>query len=414
MKFDEIITKHAFLLVFFMGFFALWNTHHHPVNTIALILGVIFVWLHLENRLPLFRQLLLAGIIFILLFSPMIRYSLLNQDERISDVPPAIKAAAQYVIAEKNPYSESYYGTILEKSIPYNTAFWTSTGRAYLSMESFVYMPAIFLAAVPFELAFPGQSYGWLAIIILVGCLCMLIFLGPKHIEWMLVLLFLNPIIFTSSTHLHSVDFLLLFFLLVFMVGMKNRLPWMSGIALGLAFSTKLYVLIVVPFLVYYLWKHHQKKTLAFAAATVLLIQGPFVIWNPMAYLQDVVFLAVGTGTASLSIWKQFYGIFPTLVNLNLISAELGWIALPFMIGVFGIVFWQFIKKTGSLSRTFGYGCICIIGVFMFSKHFTDNYLTFPFFILILYFLSLDSPFYEIEKNVSPPTLSVLEKNQGQ
>ncbi len=389
MNFSNWIAKNGFLLFFAVAFFSTWMVSGTVTKTGGLFFALLFGYAHLKNWDRRVQLMLLSLVIVIVIFLPLAIKGIANSDKIFSDVPVAIKIATQTLASGKNPYVENYYGTILDEATPYNIQFWERTGRPYLSLEHFAYMPTIFLASFPFEWAFPTVSYAWLALTILGICFILVYFLAPTQVEWIWCVLFLNPFTWTSALHMHSVDFLLLFFLLLFVMGWKKKNDWLMGISLGLALGTKIYVWIAAPFLVYYFISTRQKKVLGGLALSALFVHGPFLLWNTFAYLDDVVGLAVGSGTTSLTIWKEFYGLFPLLSRAGIISVEATSAVLLLMAIVFAYLFYRYTSKQRDLLATLAYSGLTTVCVFFVSKHFTNNYLTFPLFLGVIYLIGL-------------------------
>jgi hypothetical protein len=76
--------------------------------------------------------------------------------------------------------------------------------------------------------------------------------------------------------------------------------PWGAGVALGLAAATKQTAWVLVPFLILALRDHAgrgaRRRGTAAAAAIVVPVVVPFLLWRPGAFIEDVIRFPIGLG----------------------------------------------------------------------------------------------------------------------
>lgn len=195
-----------------------------------------------------------------------------------------------------------------------------------------------------------------------------------------------NPLLIWISSAWGMFDIYMVNFILLFMLALRKRNLWLSGISFALAISTKLFPVFFLPVAAIYAIKNLSDKRQiiqAFAgfAFTLLLINFPFFITSPRGFLNQNLLMHLQRPPQGLSIpalsyyYSDFYNI-PT----NLITNLASFIAF-FSILVFS---WIGIAKIRS-DRTFITSLIAIYtSVLLFNKVTNEQYFVVLVVLLIL------------------------------
>ena len=193
------------------------------------------------------------------------------------------------------------------------------TGKAP-EFESKVSYPAFaFLSLVPFA---------WLktnnALPLYLMCYLLIVFIGWKAVRpemrpWLILLSLANVSMLTSVLN-GIVDILYILFILLAWLLREQR--WWSVVFLGLACATKQLAWFFLPFYAILIWRHSGPKEaaarLGVAGGIALVINLPFILWNPHAWLAGVLapvadpMYPSGVGIVALGLTP----IFPLLPGL--------------------------------------------------------------------------------------------------
>jgi len=187
--------------------------------------------------------------------------------------------------------------------------------------ESKVSYPALsFLTLVPvIWLHLPNVIPFYLASYLL------LVFLGwkfarPELRPWLLVFSMTNVPMW-SSVFGGNLD--IFYSILILMVWLLRERTWASSLFLGLALATKQIAWFFIPFYIILIWRSYGFREIAFrlliAGSIGLIINLPFILWNPSAWLTGILtpiadpMFPLGAGLVGLG-FTPFLPVFPPFV----------------------------------------------------------------------------------------------------
>ena len=292
------------------------------------------------------------------------------------------EAAAQFVLAGKNPYVENYYQTPLALA-PFDVKGLTVNP----ALEHFTYLPLTFLLPAPWQ-ALLGSSFD-LRYVHLIFFLLMLIVAtrltqNPQKRLLLVMALGLNPL-FVGPLVEGRNDVMVLSWLIFTWALLQRGKITASAITLALACGTKHPAVVFVPFYFVYLsqrgtWRERvrrvQKPFLIWAGLTALIIM-PWFLMNPGAFLDDTVSYLNGTSAVSYPISGFSFGML--LVSLGVLPSNMA----QFPFGVLQIAlglpaaFWLLRRqwREPNLPAAIA-GCAILLFIAQFfSRIFNDNYL---------------------------------------
>ena len=270
-----------------------------------------------------------------------------------------IEAAARFVLAGKDPYVVDYLGTPL--------ADWglSESGlQTHSPLYHLVYTPLAFLLAVPGE-AIIRPLTGWYdhRVMVLVCYLVNLVIIrrlaaSPTAMRALVVVVGLNPLLLTSYTY-GNVDALVFTgWLLTYMCAIQRR--WtLAFLTLGLTIATKQISAVAVPYLALH-WLsverlHTPRQVLgpivSFVVPLVLII-GPFFLWDPHAFIEDTVFFVVGGIPDSYPVsGMSLQALLPSHPSITVALSVIGWGVLVPLLALSGYLTW----RTRSLRATLAF-----------------------------------------------------------
>lgn len=381
---NDFLNQYVLLLLVLIGFFSVWYYKPSVLQTFSLMGLIGYVYFYCFRPSPQLRLVFLSITIFSLIFIPIAANVILNNDVSVSDVPVLLNAGTEYASQGKNPYSETYYNTVVSESAISNAGFWKRMGSDYLAFIHFPYLGGVFALTLPYEWVFPHESYAGLLFILLLVIFSLIITFYRPSAEFFLPIIFLNPLINFSLNTLNSVDFLFLFLILFGVISWQRGYPLLAGIFWGLMMSIKTYNLVFLPFLGWWIFKQREFRVGWGAFATILLANGFFLMWDAYSYLDDVFFSLIGGRSTDLTIWTDFSGFMPLLVKMGVISSHDAGLSIILVLASFFTIFWFFIQqKNSSFVHVWVYSAIAGFFLLFFSKHMPPNYLTLPFFLLV-------------------------------
>ncbi|MBM3282488.1 MAG: DUF2029 domain-containing protein [Candidatus Diapherotrites archaeon] len=372
------------ILVLLLPFFW-WQFVPIAFKTISLLALIGYLFLIYFNRFPFLRLFLLIILFFFLSWG--ILFSLALANSPASDVVVSMEVATRALLSGQNPYAMDFHSSpLLNATASINEPGWIAKGQdSYLLYTHFPYTPAIFLVTIPFSLAFPTLSFYWICFLLLwiLFFFILLMIKDPFLREGMLLFIFLNPFILFSVLLGHVADFLGLVLLLHFVFFVFRHRFFLAGLTLGLLVLTKLYFLLLVPFLLVYFFEARQKGLFRGLLVSMFMMSLPFLVWDPLPFLDDTILIYLRSGPGNLVIWKDTVGIFPLLASIGIISPQLEWVPTLTMLTVFILIFVFFLRqKNHSFSHALAYSTLASTAVLFFSKFFSFNYLSLPFTLL--------------------------------
>lgn len=159
---------------------------------------------------------------------------------------------------------------------------------------------------------------------------------------WLLLLALANVPMLTEAM---SGNLDLLYTLLIVLAWLLREKRWSSSLALGLAIASKQLAWFFVPFYVLLIWRQHGLREvwirLLIAGSLFLVINLPFLIWNPSAWLAGILapmadpMFPLGVGLISLSS----YHLLPYLPSWAYLGLEAS--AMVYML----IYYWRICRS---------------------------------------------------------------------
>jgi len=222
--------------------------------------------------------------------------------------------AVRMLLQGKNPYTENYFGTPLEKA-----PFPRSPSPALYHLA---YLPFTFLVHVPFaDLIWQGG--GWydgrvlyVAMLLLSLLLCVGMAVRDERRLALVIALGLNlPLLDFTAEGRNDIVGLCLVLLSLYLAARNRRT--LSMVVMGLGCASKQTIWFILPFYALYLVRgdlsFRSLRQLAFQAwplyLTIALIIGPFLIWDARAFVEDTVFYLTGQTAHSYPLWGMGFGM---------------------------------------------------------------------------------------------------------
>jgi len=292
------------------------------------------------------------------------------------------EAAAQFVLAGKNPYVETYYQTPLALA-PFDVKGLTVNP----ALEHFAYLPLTFLLPLPLQ-AVLGNSFD-LRYVHLIFFIAMLLIAtrltqNPQKRLLLVMALGLNPL-FVGPLIEGRNDVMVLSWLIFTWALLQRGKIAASAVTLALACGTKHPAMVFVPFYFVYLsaqgtWRERVQRVLKpvviWAGLTALIIV-PWFVMNPGAFIDDTVSYLNGTSVVSYPISGFSFGVL--LVSLGLLPSNMAQFpfgVLQIVIGLplaYGLLRRQW-RRPDLPAAIAGFAILLFISQF-FSRIFNDNYL---------------------------------------
>jgi hypothetical protein len=260
-----------------------------------------------------------------------------------------VEAAARFVLAGQNPYVVDYLDTPV--------ADWgrsESGSQTHPPLYHFVYTPLAFLSAVPGE-AIIRPLTGWYdhRVVLLVCYLVNLVLVGQMATSHaagraMLVTIGLNPLLLTSYTYGNIDALVFTGWLLTYLFAVKRR--WsMEFLALGLAITSKQISAVAMPFLVSYWLSVERPHTLKQVAGPVMsfviplvLLIGPFFVWNPQAFVEDTVLFIIGGTPDSYPVsGMSLQALLPPSPAITATLSVMRWLVLIPLLALTSYLSWR-------------------------------------------------------------------------
>ncbi|MBI5651721.1 MAG: hypothetical protein HZC40_14950 [Chloroflexi bacterium] len=361
-----------------------------------------------ENSIKFFMLTLIIGLFVVgaMIGAMLMRHSSAPH-QFVHDGLIQIEQATRFLLAGKNPYVEDYTQTPLA-----NWLFEISGTAINPALYHNAYLPFFFVFTAPFYL-FANASLGWFdgRMIFLPMFLAVLVLLAQAVSDRnkkyaLLFFVTLNPF-FTRYLIEGRNDVFVLFWIVLGAHLLRQRREKLALIAVGLACASKLTAWFLAPFFALYLLQPSATSWGAWLAKnyfvsfrrlmplvlTLILVVGPFALWDLGAFVDDVWNYPNGTSAiAPYPIHGYGFNIF--LRELGLLSSGasrspvemLQWIiGLP----LFGWLAWRQVKRNTLAQMWFGYALlVAVMGYF--SHVLNDNHIGFVLTLIAIALLSDD------------------------
>ncbi|MBI2985020.1 MAG: DUF2029 domain-containing protein [Candidatus Kerfeldbacteria bacterium] len=297
------------------------------------------------------------------------------------------EAAAELLLAGKNPYAVSYVGTILDNV----------TGDSLPASSSpkthYAYPPLTFLVAVPMVLM--AKNIGTVpevqmvyVIALFVGVIAIVRLLPTWRSRSLWTILTLgNPFIFLYPVAGYNDALAIGLVLLAVALAARRQWGW-AGLAFGLALGAKQLVWAAAPLWAWWLWLQSRMvdqtqrralwRSMAVTAITAAVIYGPFLVWNAPALYDDLIRYVSGNIPLSYPIggstlWQlkvildpvhNAWGPIPSTV----VQVSVGLVMLALMM--------RWLQKNPTLSQLLFGTVMVTFGLSLTSRFVFDNYLS--------------------------------------
>ncbi len=408
------------IIVFIFGslFLMIWDTTA-IFNFIGFFtLCVIYFWLDYRflqeedsggSQFYRFKIIALFTIIGFLLSVSLIPHIFLrahNPNVAVHDNIEQVEPAIKFLLAGKNPYTENYFGTQLERS----AYIATTQGQVFLNpaLYHLIKLPFHLLFSVPFHFLFKATLGFYderLTYLILFTVSLMALFALPKERKnkFALVAFYaLNPLFFHFFVSGRD-DVFVLSWLILTIYFLQREKILLSSLTLALAATSKHSAWFLVPFYYAYLYfklagwpvnfwaklKILLKKTWLLPVIFLLIIL-PFICWDPAAFWADIYGYPAGTLATSYPI--NGYGASVLFYKLGLAQKLTDYLPMFILQIPLTLIFYQIFimkqSKNNNLScLVYGYAGAMFIYWF-FSRFFHDNYIGYVAqLLLIAYFI---------------------------
>ena len=421
-----------FIIIFIFGFLFLMSWDHAAIFNFIVFFGLCLGYLWLDKKIIeittevhteqfwRYKTILFFSIIGFLLCVTLVPNILLRHEDPnlpIHDNVQQMEPAIEFLLHGKNPYTENYFGTELEKS----AYIFTTQGKVLLNPALFhvIKLPFHILFSVPFQVV-ASQVFGFyderMTYLFLFIISILVLFSLPidKKNKFPLTAFFvLNPLFLPFFISGRDDVFVLTWIILTIWLLKKNKIL-LSSLTLALACSSKHSAWFLVPFYYAYVFSCLQLNASAISSkvsqkiksiisslwilfqktwllpVVFLLIIVPFIVWDPVAFYQDIYAYPAGTLITSYPI--NGYGVSVLFYKLGIVEEITDYVPLwVLQIPLTLILFYLLIKKQlkqNSLSRlVFGYAVLILV-YWLFARFFHDNYVGFTSqLFLIAYFL---------------------------
>lgn len=307
--------------------------------------------------------------------------------------------AVRLLLKGRNPYTENYFGTPLERA-----PFPRFPSPALYQLA---YLPLTFLLHLP--LAFLGwRVWGWydgrglyVALLLLSLPLSAALAVREERRLGLVIALGLNLPLLTFTAEGRN-DILAMFFVLLSLYLALCDRRVLSMAAMGLGCASKQTVWFGLPFYGLYLLKgdisYRSLRRLVLQAwpfyLTLALVVGPFLLWDSQAFVDDTLFYFTGHSPTRCPLWGMGFGFLLRLVGL--VSSETAYV--PFWIPqllIGGSVLCLLLACQVRHNRVgtfwFGFATLQLVMGY-FSRLFQDNYLAMIISAFSFAFLSEEVP----------------------
>lgn len=268
--------------------------------------------------------------------------------------------SGELLLRGENPYAWDLTGAF----DLYRTDYLGSTPKLNgANARDYPYPALPFLLTVPFQaLNLPGIFL--VSVAAHAAVLALLFLAAPRSVQPLILIPLVIGLDFTPLTLIGVVD--IVWAALLTGVVVAWRMPTLRAVLFGLAAAFKQGPWLVVPFLIIRIWRdkgdgspiHRVVRFLAISGITFLIVNGPFIVWNPTAWLRgvsqplrdDSIFFSQG-GLSSLT---QF-GLVYLPKNYYLFA----------MLSVFGLLLFCYWRHYDALRDT----CWIMPGIFMWFSY---------------------------------------------
>ncbi len=240
----------------------------------------------------------------------------------VHDIILQQEAAMRYLTVGKNPYKETYFGTPVE-SFNYDEP--DNPEAINPALYHFVMPPWYVLFPFPFYVVANravGFFDGRMPLLFLITAMLGMLYFWFKDKTLgriAIILTALSPAVVDYTIEGRS-DLFALAWLVGALFLLARKRPILAGIVFGLALLSKQTIWFAAPFFAVLAWKWEKKHVagiLLSSLATVVVIAGPFIAWDPKAFVDSVIFYLSGNSATSFPV--SGYGLSMVLRDMGII-----------------------------------------------------------------------------------------------
>lgn len=303
----------------------------------------------------------------------------------VHDIILQQEAAMRYLLQGKNPYKETYFGTPLEQ--------WS-----YGELGKSAVNPALYhFVMPPWYLLFPFAFYfvsiplfgffdGRIALVFcMVGLLIVLRrwFRDHQLGSLAMILTALSPATVSYLIEGRS-DIFALFWLVWSLYLLEKRKFLWSAVIFGLALASKQTIWFVAPFYLIFAWV--QKKSFAkllpmilLLGAVVVILIGPFLIWDAKAFLDSAIFYLSGNTTGGYPV--SGYGLSMVFYEFGIIKDTHAYYPFILWQALFGlpvlIILLRWLMKKTTMSRLLISYAMLLLIIWYLSRYFNNSHIAY-------------------------------------
>jgi hypothetical protein len=358
------------------------------------------------------KWLLLSAIVLTALFLPAAKLILLRQGSGPASYTHdggviQTEATIQYFLAGKNPYREDYVETPMAEwgFSEYRTALY-----------HYPYLPWTFIFSTPFYLlgqwaGFYDQRLIYLLLMAIALILAPQLVRGSRTQLALVALLALNPIMALDLVFGQNDSFVLCWLLMSLVAWQRSqqtsipshaqRWRWGAALLLGVACASKPTAWFFAPFygLLFLGEERLQVGWLALlrqipqviarvwpALLSFAVLVGPYIVWDPFAFYDDVWRWSSGQGETGYQIWG--WGASNFVLALGLVADRFSqwpfWLLELVLAGPLLIWFLRRQQRTNTLANACWHYGLFLLLFFYSSRFLNENYLGYILAFLVL------------------------------
>ncbi len=339
-----------------------------------------------ENIYYRLKQILLWLVIFATLgagfYSAIVVRHKVSPLYNIHDIVLQQEAAIRFFLDGKNPYSTTYFGTLLEQ-------FHYSDKETNPALYHFVMEPFYLLFAIPFYYVsvhtfgfFDGRMPLFLLFLSTLILAAFLVKDKEKRLLFIAIFSF-NPAMLAYTIEGRSDMFMFGFLFPALFLLYRKKYSW-AGFFMGLAFAVKQSVWPIIPFYFAYIYFKEKSliktfKNLFSFAAVLIAIVTPFFFWDKKAFIDSTILYLSGSTPNSYPI--SGYGFGSLMHQLGFIKDVNSY--YPFIIWQAAIsvpilfAMYKVFKKNPTIKTLITFYGIYLFVFWYFSRYFNNSHLGF-------------------------------------
>lgn len=350
----------------------------------------------IDNVMNLKRVLLAATITIVVIgvsWTAIVDRARVAPEYKVHDIILQQEAAMRYLITGKNPYKETYHGTFMEK-FHYTEDGHDAENPAlyhFVMPPWYLLFPFVFYYTTPRLLGFfDGRMALLFAMVGMLGVLALWFedrILGNIAI----ILSSLSPAVIDYFIEGRS-DVFALFWFVASLYLLEKRKLMASAVIFALAMLSKQTIWFAAPFYLVYLFLVAKKnkniigRAIGVMVIVAVLVVGPFLLWDPAAYIDSTIRFLAGTTEHAYPISGYGFGMmlhsWGIIQNIRDYYPFMFWQIL-FAVPTLLVSLWMLYKKPTMSRLLMGYG-VSLFMVWYFSRYFNNSHVGYLSSIFVL------------------------------